>query len=371
MIDSTLCIPNKVYNNLPDFFDGLFEDVGQRERDVIFLSILTSVSACFPRVSFRRKDGKRYYLNLTTMVIGPSASNKSYGNNGKKLIEPLRQFLKNLDSNGLNKTNNTDLSGNFLIPGNNSYAGIIRCLNRSNSIGLIHESEADVIGDNLSKEWGDFSALLRQSFEHETISSFRANGDEFELLDPKLSIFLTGTPDQVKKIIPNSNNGLYSRFLYYSYVDDYEWDNPFRINDNSLFLTDKIDALSGTLTKSVLTRMKSDIEFRLSDNQIDLMDSIYKDKVEKIKKGVENIDKSFLFRSATSLVRIASILTLLRNDERIILQGKITDSDFQTSLDIIKVCIDHNKNLFDLLLNRQTSVLSVKERILKRLPDEF
>ena len=82
--------------------------------------------------------------------------------------------------------------------------------------GCVFETEADTISGANKQEWGGFSPVLRKNFSGEDISRSRKTDDEFtEISNPRFSFLTTGTPDQVKRLIPTAQDGLYSRFLFY------------------------------------------------------------------------------------------------------------------------------------------------------------
>ena len=43
-----------------------------------------------------------------------------------------------------------------------------------------------------------------------------------------LAIVLSGTPGQVLNLMPNVENGLFSRFLFYAFEDETEFKHPFK-----------------------------------------------------------------------------------------------------------------------------------------------
>lgn len=373
-------IPDSVYKSLPSIFNGVFDNLGVRERDVVFLSSLTSLSACFPRVSFKRNDGKVYFPNLNCLIVAPSASNKSYSIHGKQIIKTLLNQLNSASKNHSAKSNEIrealesypDINENFLIPGNNSYAGIIHCLNRNNGIGIIHESEADVIGDNLSKEWGDYSTLIRNSFEHETISCYRIKDKKTTTIEnPKLSIHLTGTPDQVSKLIPNTDNGLFSRFIYYTYENDLNWRNPFAPNYEPLTLNDKMVQLSSNTLGYIANRLQSDLEFHLSEANLIKMDKFYTEIIDKLKRSQTDLDTSFLLRSTTNLLRIGSILSIFRTERKETSEAIINSTDFDSALSIIKVSFDHSILMMKKIQKCKMFNKKEAELIFNHLPHRF
>ena len=81
---------------------------------------------------------------------------------------------------------------------------------------MIFETEGDTLAQTFKSEHGNYSDGFRKAFHHEIISYNRRKDREFvELETPRLSALLSGTPKQVSTLIPNAENGLFSRFIFY------------------------------------------------------------------------------------------------------------------------------------------------------------
>jgi hypothetical protein len=94
--------------------------------------------------------------------------------------------------------------------------GLFQILNDNKGIGLIFETEGDTLAQTFKSEHGNYSDGFRKAFHHEIISYNRRKDCEFvELETPRLSALLLGTPKQVSTLIPNAENGLFSRFIFY------------------------------------------------------------------------------------------------------------------------------------------------------------
>ncbi|PGH40297.1 MAG: DNA primase, partial [Candidatus Nephrothrix sp. EaCA] len=90
--------------------------------------------------------------------------------------------------------------------------------------GLIFETEADTLTKSLGSELRDFSDVLRKAYHHEFAASNRkTNQEHIEVERPRLSVLLCGTPKQITSLIPDAENGLLSRFMFY------------RMNEESVF----------------------------------------------------------------------------------------------------------------------------------------
>ena len=69
---------------------------------------------------------------------------------------------------------------------------------------------------------------MRKSFHNESISYLRKTNNEYvEVLESQLSALLSGTPGQVRKLIPDPENGLFSRFMYYHLPMKPDWNDVF------------------------------------------------------------------------------------------------------------------------------------------------
>lgn len=371
-------IPDYVYENLPPILRTITEDEKGVDRDLVLIACLTSMSACFPSVYFVDGKGKKYYLNLNSLVIRQSASNKSKATVGRILVDRIQHaFRVGKLSLGLTQKDEESMSKSFLIPGNNSYAGIIDNLVENSGIGLIFETEADVIGDNFSKEWGDYSTLIRCAAEHETITKARKTDKYFVTIpEPKLSIFLTGTKDQLAKIIPSSDNGQYSRFLYYINTERDEFKNPLRKpKKDSKTLFQRARECSNEFFELVKGYSGKKVEFVVSESQLTTIDNFYSSLEKRYLEefGSEHGSSRFSFsrRSVTNLMRIGCILSLLRGINSSCKTIAISNVDFNVAFELIRMFIDNSEKVIDIVDRRKSYSSSGIESILEKMDIEF
>jgi hypothetical protein len=106
----------------------------------------------------------------------------------------------------------------LFIPTNNSASSMVQTLVENEGAGILFSTEADTLANSLAQDWGNFSDVLRCAFHHEPIDlQRRLNREYLSVADPRLSVLLTGTHGQLLRLIPNTENGLFSRFMYYSF----------------------------------------------------------------------------------------------------------------------------------------------------------
>ena len=91
------------------------------------------------------------------------------------------------------------------------------------------------LANTFKSDYGNFSDGFRKAFHHEMISYTRRKDREFvELTKPRLSALLSGTPKQILALIPDAENGLFSRFIFYNMNLRLEWRDVFSESPVSL-----------------------------------------------------------------------------------------------------------------------------------------
>jgi hypothetical protein len=157
----------------------------------------------------------------------------------------------------------------LLIPAETSKAGIIKLLDENDGQGLISETEGDTLSEALSRESGRFSDTLRKCFGHERIAKYnKVNNESYLTERPNLSVCLSGTPEQLQRLIPSPENGLFSRFLFYNTQQSgVEFQDPWSEAHNGF--TERIQACQKELLDIYyhLKGVEQPFTFELTDGQ--------------------------------------------------------------------------------------------------------
>lgn len=370
-------LPETVYENLPDSIKELFNHFEEREKDITLLASLTVLSSCIPNV-YGIYGNHKVYSNLYLMIIAPPASGKGVMNHTLGLIEKIHLKIYE-DSKGARKLAIKDKEKNIpqiqvkTIPANISTAELYSLMNRSNHGNLIFETEADTLSILMKNDWGNFSDVLRKAFHHETISISRKMDDIlFVIKEPKLSLAMTGTPNQLKPLIESKENGLFSRFIYYKFDTISEWKHAFSssINKSTIFNQTGNEIIFNLYSR--LASLNREIEFKLTTEQ--------QDKSQEELKSIHDIilaDNNLSFLSNVKRhgiihFRICMILTLLRNEEEIadIVNVECSDIDFEIALTITKTLLRHSYLVFKSLGIAET-LPQVEIDILNKLDSTF
>ena len=162
-----------------------------------------------------------------------------------------------------------------------------------------------------------------------------------------LSVLLSGTPAQVKPLIPSAENGLFSRQVFYYMPAIHHWQNQFDRNDNNL---EEIFTALGMewKDKQKAIVMNGLFTLRLTDGQKEEFNRLFSGLF--VRSGLTNGDEmsSSVARLAINICRIMEVVAMLR----VLEHGEIADSpnvspDPNTSPDNLK---DHIVSLWNLII---------------------
>ena len=390
-------LPDEIFPKLPHILkEGCKAFTDRRERDVFFTGALTVLSGCIEVISGGYR-GKTHCANLFSFIIAPAASGKGALTYAKDLGEKYHDKLvnesqaaykqyqielaeyKKLASNKKNDISQTPPPEEppfkvLYIPANNSSARVIQQLKEGEEKGIFCETEADSMGNVLKQDWGGYSDLLRKAFHHEPISYSRKTNKEWvELKHPKLSVALAGTPGQVQNLIASAEDGLFSRFLFYTFKSEIVWIDAAETN-NGVNLTEHFDKLSNQVLEFIeYYKHHADITFKLTDKQWTLLNNYGRECLYTVATFVSEDLSSTAKRLGLIVYRIAMILTVLRYYENgeISLTYTCSDEDFEIALALIKVYQEHSIFMFKELPKNGSVTDEVMQRFYDALPAKF
>lgn len=392
-LQKTPIIPIEVYNNLPQFLkEGSEVFLTNREKDVFLTGAIIVLSGCLPTVS-GVYNGSNVYANLYGFVVAPPASGKgvmawakglgiAYH---KHLKEEYQKLYEEYGEKMIEYEQNKDKMGKpepppfrlLFSPADTSKASLIQTLSDCGESVTMFESEADTLSGTMGKEWGGFSDLFRKAFHHEPYSYKRKTGNQFIELDfPRLSVVLSGTPLQVQRLIPSAEDGLFSRFLFYAFRVEPEWQDvsPFK---GRVSLNEHFAELSEKIKFMILHYEKEEcINFSLQEHQWMELNASFKDRLESVKNLVGEDALSVVKRLGLVTFRISMILSILRKYNC----GKGTptqlyceDIDFKSAMLLTEVYLSHSLIVYNTLVNTKGSNTTnmAKMAFYDRLPLQF
>ena len=233
---------NKVRDKLPMLLrDIVDKSVSAEDADMLLAGAMATMSATLPNV-YGVYDRRRVYPNLYLFVSAEASVGKGRLALCKELVKPIHRELrtqylvevemikKALEEKG-KRTDGIEIrvpQKALFLPANASSTAVYQTLNDNGGRGLIFETEGDTLANMLKQDYGNFSDGLRKAFHHEMVSYMRRKEREWvEIEVPQLSVVLAGTPRQIESLMPNVENGLFSRFLLLRLALREEWKDVF------------------------------------------------------------------------------------------------------------------------------------------------
>lgn len=309
-------------------------------------------------------DNEMMYPNLYLFVVGRASSGKGKLSWSKKWINRINEILSS-DGN----------EHSFLIPANNSAEGFLELLARNQGVGLLFETEGDTIANTLKKDYGNYSHLLREAYHHEEISSYRKTNDQLVRIEfPKLSVVLSGTPNQVLNLIPNPENGLFSRFIFHSTEQIKEFVNVFSNGNGAGIKQIFIECEESFANQYSIYCTAEERKFRFSKEQeLEFLELLSTAKSALVNMVHADLDAT-ANRMGCNFFRIAMILTQLRAMENgnTLEELVCSDQDFELTTILVSHLVNEAVKVFDSLPSAEVSNLSTQKfNIYQSLPQEF
>ncbi|MFV0390975.1 MAG: DUF3987 domain-containing protein [Paludibacteraceae bacterium] len=249
---------------------------------------------------------------------------------------------------------------------------------------MIFETEGDTLAQTFKSEHGNYSDGFRKAFHHETISYNRRKDREFvELASPQLSALLSGTPKQVSSLIPNAENGLFSRFMFYFMNLRPIWKDVFA-GDDEQPLEHKFDVYGKEFLgfNLFLRQQLGRFRFAFSSSQQKAFNAYFEQTQLQYLELCGDDYVGSIRRLGLIAFRLAMIMTALRiMDTGSLSEGEgggrgvlvCSDVDFNTVMEMVKVLVLHAAYIFE-LLPKDTAApqpLNHKRQLLDALPNEF
>jgi hypothetical protein len=393
--DTLPTISENVYQTIPEFLKLVVEPASSaEEKDILLLGAVTAFSACLPKM-FGIYDQNKVYSNLYLFVTAPASAGKGRLNKIKNLVDPVhkskrehskvlkQQYDSEMNVYNLHKGKSEKAEKPskppeqmLFIPANNSVTGVYQLISDNEGKGLIFETEGDTLAQAFKSDYGNYSDGFRKAFHHETISYYRRTDREYvDIEKPCLSTILSGTPKQVATLIPNAENGLFSRFIFYYMNIKPVWKNVFN-NSNKLNLDDYYNNLGLQFLELYKTlKNNAEIEIQLSAKQQEEFNTFF----ESLQTKYLNLQPEEYIATIRRLGLIAFRLMMVFSVFRIMEDGDVNtiriceDEDFNNSVSIVSTLVKHSSKVFnDLPIEPKTQKrLNKKERFLNELSVKF
>ena len=390
-------LPDWIFESLPTLLaDGIKVAKDKRQRDMLFLSMLTNLSGCMPKVKMVYDDTD-IYPHLFLAVIASSASGKGVMAHAARLAYPIQklmdeenarkqhQYEENLilweqeRQRALKEKRKPDMKlrpepvrkKTLIVPADVSRTQLIQRMSCSPDGIILNVSEMDTLRMALGAEYGRFDDLMRACFHHEMFGSdFKGDKQQYMVYCPKLAFCASGTPNQFYKLCPSAENGAYSRYLIYMAEQETEFrlmsPSGSRRTRNEVFLD-----LSGKVLEMYRFLKENPTEVKLTTDQWNWHLSHYQGVLQHVQLEESEGPVSVVLRHGLNTARLAMIFTALRKyDERWgFHEMTCSEEDFRRAMAVIEVLLHHSLTLSTTLRKEVGSPMEMRHyfRVLEAL----
>ena len=395
-----------IYEHLPEAIKKLLVVAkDKKERDIILLGILTVSSTLFP--ALRTIYGNRKYsAHIYTFVVAGAGAGKGGAMNGvilakktdreferiykaakkeyeKKLVEwdmELKLALKERRKPNMDLKPEEPVHQTIISTPNSSKSQMIINVRNAGEDGLvIVSSEGDVLVVTLHADYGGQAAELRMFFHHEEVRQhFKIDKEQIVIPHPHVAMLLTGTPEQVVSLIQSTENGLFSRFLFYIMNNESVWKSQSPLKGNGgIDLEELYGELGEKLKANFFNTSGKEIKINFTPEQWDILDQVFEAELGIVSaEGEKNAD-AVVKRYGLITMRIAMTLSGYRIMEAgwQVTEYTCQDEDFNTALHIVLTCMKHANHVSTMMKKQEkrgkvTNFYKLLP-ILKKMPDTF
>ena len=353
----------QVRKKLPHIIEEIAACANSAEdADILILGSIVTLSSCLPNIYGIYGD-RVVYPNLFLFVTAPASAGKGRLTLCRKLVQPIQDELQ---------------PKKLIIPANSSATMVYQILAENDGRGLMFETEGDTLANVFASDYGNYSDGFRKAFHHEPISYMRRKGNEqVELLQPKLSTVLSGTPRQIASLIPDTENGLFSRFIFY-YVDfKLTWLNVFA-SGNETSIDEVFDGIGSRILDLYQNLNNTEVRFSLTSRQKEAFNSYFQNAQLHYHSKLGDDFIASVRRMGLITYRIAMVLSVIRMIDEDDFPALLYchDGDFECAIIISRTLLQHTERVYTELSNHDLcrpagQGQNRRSQLLELLPDEF
>lgn len=354
IIDNEFKLENIVYpsgllNKMPKNIQNLVNKVKNENNESLLLyTFLILSSGIFPKVDFSYGSSK-LSLNLSNLTIAESAS-------GKSATNLVRELFGDIDKSLEEKEEVEGKKKSLFLSANISGSELFHRISINDGSVIIYDTEISSFTSANSKEWGDYDTLFRQAASNDPISQYRRDSKDVKIDFPRITIYLTGTPSQVTSVFKDKLNGLYSRFLFFSFTGVDTWIQNL-IFQKKQDLTKERAYILELYEYFITTPINIDIK----EEAQKLLDREFSILFEKY--NYDPIIKSVIARHATYAWKLCIIIELYKvfeeKSDKVIVEIETMEIVLEIIFQSLSVATDLSLNLEQVKMTNETRIRKI------------
>lgn len=388
--------PKSVYESLPPFLLEIIKTANSvDERDMLLMGSIACISVTLQNVSGKYHNDY-WHPMLYFFVLADAGMGKGTLTYCRQLVAPIHKELRECSEKKIReyriekRKKNMDTNSSYedepkrhtlFIPTNSSSAAFIEQLDNNQGIGLLFDTECDTLSTILKTDYGDYSNILRKAYHHEPIDMNRRKDNEYRIVErPMLALCLSGTPAQLHTLTPDTENGLFSRILYYHMPFKVEFADTLNGNDDindDFSLSEKFYQLGENFKRMRDAFMlKGEYHIVVPQHLSKEFNRHFRTLNEQVVEDVSKAMQGIVRRLAFATFRIIMVLTSIRymdnisrtnypSSSNVPIKLICNDGDFRCAISIADTLIYHSIYCYT-HLPKTISEIGVKGKIVTK-----
>lgn len=368
-------IPDEVFQNLPSDITNLLKIAkDKKERDTLLLSIIAISSGLFP--ALRTMYGNQIYTpHLYLCEVAQAGSGKGLAMNAlmlaksiqddldKEYRETKKEYEKKLLGWELelkraakeNREPDINLRPEepkrkvLLLQANTSKSQLLLHMTAAPFGNILATTEIDAFSEALRTDYGKHAAEIRMFFHHERVGqSYKTDKEPIVIDFPKLALMLSGTPEQLVNFIRTLEDGMYSRFMFYTMSPTYQWKNQSPLEGNgNIDARELFGSLGEKMKANFFRTVEREVMINFTSEQWDKHAEIFQRELGYVSAETNPNVMAIVFRSGLIAMRVAMVLCGYRIMEAgwDVSEYTCSDEDFDNAIMITLTCMTHSINL--------------------------
>nr|WP_129733078.1 DUF3987 domain-containing protein [Parabacteroides goldsteinii] len=346
-----------------------------RQRDMAIVAALAMISTVMPRVK-GNYHGDSVAPMLYLYVVARAGSGKGVLNGMYQLLQPWHYYVRSKSASYVKK-NKEEIEAYELAAARSKKTGKPVMLTRPDEVvqmelkiagtitqaklvkqlsanehypGLMQESEIGILIEAIHNDHGKYTYLLNQIAHQEMIDRSSISGGTVSCNRPLMGLLTSGTFGQFVRLIPSADDGLFSRFLAYTFNEAPKWKLLTSEDDN--IHADRYYAKVGAAILEAGIYLDNNPTFvRYTEQQRNRMNHRFSRMSEQARLFGNEDRLSVVHRLGRTHFCISMFLTALRKVERqsTLDEQVVSDIDFDIAMMFVLMFQQHMLTLGTML----------------------
>ena len=372
-----------------------------RQRDMATVSALTMLSTVMPHVRGSYHDGT-IAPTLYLYIVARAGSGKGVINGMYQLLRPWHYYVRSKSASYVKKNREEIeayedavarskkngkpvmitrpeeiLQMELKIAGPITQAKLVQQLKANEHYpALMQESEIGVLIEAINNDHGKYTYLLNQIAHQEMIDRSSISGGTVSCDRPLMGLLTSGTFGQFARFIPSADDGLFSRFLAYTFNEAPKW-KLLTSEDDSLNADRYYAEVGAAILEAGIFLDNNPTFVHYTEKQRNRMNHRFSRMSEQAQLFGDEDRLSVVHRLGRSHFCICMILAALRKVERqsTLDDQIVSDVDFDIAMMFVLMFQQHILTLSTMLKHDSDftplSDPNIYERFFNDLPSSF